>query len=274
MSQSVPVLMYHHVSPNPGLVTVSPETFARQMSALSESGFNALGADQFLDFIMGRESVPEKSVLLTFDDGYLDNYVFAFPVLERYRLRATIFAVTGWITDGPERSHAGLNSSAGLPQTPDHRTCKAAIAAGKADEVMLRWSEIERMESSGVIETHSHTHNHVRWDKGIADVDARHSEVKRDLASSRETLRLRLGKHSKHLCWPWGYFEPGYQAAASDLGFEAQYTVAKGINTPSGNARNIARIVIKDRPGIWFTSRLWIYRHSVIGSIYSRLRGE
>lgn len=274
MSQAVPVLMYHHVSPNPGLVTVSPETFARQIQYLAEAGFTALSADRFFAFLQGRESVPSKSVLITFDDGYLDNYVYAYPVLERHGMRATIFAVTSWITDGPVRGHAGETGASSLPPTPDHRGCKAAIAAGRADEVMLRWSEILKMESSGAIEIHSHTHTHVRWDEVHADSTKRLAVLQEDLQLSKETLRQQLGKDSRHLCWPWGYFEREYLAAAEQAGFPVLYTVAKGVNAVGADPQQIARIVIKDRVGRWFANRMWIYRHGLAGRIYSRLRGD
>jgi hypothetical protein len=101
-----------------------------------------------------------------------------------------------------------------------------AIAVGKADEVMLRWSEIERMQADGCIETHSHTHSHVHWDQLHADQGERLAALEQDLLRSREALHRRLGGSNAHLCWPWGYFEPEYQAIASKLGFINQYTVA------------------------------------------------
>ena len=273
MSQAVPVLMYHHVSPNPGLVTVSPETFAWQMQYLAKAGYAALSADRFFAFLQGRETLPRKSVLITFDDGYLDNYVYAFPVLQRHGLRAAIFAVTSWITDGPVRGHAGETGASSLPPTPD-RGCKAAIAAGRADEVMLRWSEFLKMESSGAIEVHSHTHTHLRWDEIHAGPARRLGVLREDLDRSKATLRQQLGKDSRHLCWPWGYFEREYLAVAEQAGFPVQYSVAKGVNVAGANPRQIARVVIKDRVGRWFANRMWIYHHSLAGRIYSRLRGE
>lgn len=273
-ARAVPVLMYHHVSPHPGLVTLSPQTFEYQMAQLKESGATTLSADQFLAFLRGETDVPDKSVLITFDDGFLDNYVHAFPVLQRYGLRAVIFAVTGWIGEGPYRPHAGEADTASLPACPSHKQCLQAIRDGHADQVMLRWSEMERMEASGVVEIHAHTHSHLRWDKAFPDKSDRLEKLEEDLARSRQTLLARLGRADRHLCWPWGYFEPEYQDIAARLGFVAQYTVAKGINRPGIDYRHIFRIVAKDRTGNWLSSRLWIYRHPFLGKIYLRLRGQ
>lgn len=272
MTHSVPVLMYHHVCPHPGTVTVSPETFEAQMAHLARAGYQALSADAFLEFIEGRRPLSGRDVLITFDDGYLDNYVYAYPVLKHYGLKATIFAITGRIGDGSVRAHAG--DGVPLPPTLDHRACKTALAENRTDDVMLRWSEIEAMEASGTIEVHSHTHSHQRWDRMHADPTQRLDAVTADLGLSRATLTKRLGKDSQHLCWPWGYFEPSYQEAATQLGFRAQYTVERGVNVTGSDPRHIARLVIKDRTGLWFASRLWVYQNAVLGRCYGRLRGR
>jgi peptidoglycan/xylan/chitin deacetylase (PgdA/CDA1 family) len=259
--------MYHHVSPNPGTVTISPATFEKQMEWFVRNRFVTLRADEFLRFIRRENSVPQKSVLLTFDDGYLDNYVYAFPVLQRLGLHAVIFIVTGWIGDGPVRDRAGA-------ATPNHRVCKTAIAGGRADDVMLRWSEIRRMEETGAVEVHSHTHSHVRWDKKFPKETERLATLQRDLELSRQTFRQQLGRESVHLCWPWGRIEPGYRELAERVGFQAQYTVKKGVNAAGGDPTRVARMVVKDRAGRWFANRLWIYSNRRLGAVYAKLRGK
>lgn len=272
MTRAVPVLMYHHVCPQPGLVTVSPETFEEHMAYLARRKYRALAADEFLEFLQGTRVLTGRNVLITFDDGYLDNYVYAYPILQRYGLKATIFTITGLMGEGAARAHLGAGKV--LPATPDHRACKAAVAEGRADDVMLRWSEIEAMESSGAIEIHSHTHSHQRWDQMHADRNRRFETVEKDLSASRAALKLRLGKESRHLCWPWGYFEPEYQSIAASIGFAAQYATARGVNVASNDPQHIARIVMKDRPALWFATRIWAYSHPRIGKLYIRLRGD
>lgn len=272
MTRAVPVLMYHHVCPQPGLVTLSPETFEEHMAYLARRKYRALAADEFLEFLQGKRALDGRCVLITFDDGYLDNYVYAYPILKRYGLKATIFAITGLVGEGPARLHLGAGKS--LPATPDHRACKTAVAEGRADEVMLRWSEIEAMEASGAVEIHSHTHSHVRWDQLHHDKAQRLAAVAADLAASRAALKSRLGKDSRHLCWPWGYFEPEYQVAATAAGFIAQYATTRGVNVAGGDPGCIPRLVMKDRPAGWFATRVWAYSHQGIGRLYTRIRGQ
>lgn len=269
-AQAIPVLMYHHVSPNPGLVTVAPSTFEIQMAHLSHNGYTTLTADQLFEFLQGKEQMPRKSLVITFDDGYLDNYVYAFPILKRFGLHGIIFAITGWIGNGPTRNHAGQGNK--LPSCPDHRSCKAAIASGNADDVMLRWSEIELMEASGAIEVHSHTHNHIRLDQQIPARDQCLATLASDLAQSRETLHTFLGKDSRHLCWPWGRFDSEYQAVAEKAGFVAQYSTSPHINSPTTDPRNIGRFAVKDRADSWLARRLWLYSHPWIGALYHSLK--
>lgn len=271
MTRAVPVLMYHHVSPHPGLVTVSPETFEEHIAYLARKKYRALAADEFLEFLQGQRALSGRHVLITFDDGYLDNYVYAYPILQRYGLKATIFAITGLVGDGAARTVLGAAKA--LPATPDHRACKAAVAEGRSDEAMLRWSEIEAMEASGAVEIHSHTHTHQRWDQLYPEKTQRLAAVAADLAAARAALKTHLGKDSRHLCWPWGYFEPEYQSIASDLGFTAQYATAKGVNTVGTDVRLIPRIVVKDKAARWLAVRAWIYSHPMAGRLYSRWRG-
>ena len=269
-AQAVPVLMYHHVSPNPGLVTVAPATFTDHMGYLARAGYIALTADQFLGFLQGSYQAPAKSVLITFDDGYLDNYVYAYPTLQSLGLRAVIFCVTGWLSDGKPRYHFGENAA--LPNCPDHRACKQAIAAGRTDEVIMRWSEVERMSLDGTIEAHSHTHSHSRWDKIVANADERSERLAQDLTDSRQSLFTHLGKQSVHLCWPQGYFDAAYQSLATRLGFAAQYTTSQHLNSRATSPDQIGRFVAKDRSANWLATRLFLYSSPLLGSLYHRLR--
>ncbi|MEO7321199.1 MAG: polysaccharide deacetylase family protein [Burkholderiales bacterium] len=262
--------MYHHVSPTPGLVTVSPQTFAAQMRYLAEQGFDTLRADQLLAFIQGSKDLDKPSVLITFDDGYLDNYVYAYPTLKHHGLCATIFGITGWFGDGAPRTP---RSQTRQSTSPSHSTCMDAIRDGRHDEVMLRWSEIEKMEADRTIEVHSHTHTHTRWDRTVANPETRHRALKQDLLASRDALKHRLGHDSRHLCWPQGYYDSDYRRTAQACGFTALYTTEKRIVTKSSNTETIGRIVVKDRVDHWLARRLWLYSQPEIGAMYTYLRG-
>jgi peptidoglycan/xylan/chitin deacetylase (PgdA/CDA1 family) len=234
---ALPTLMSHHVSPNPGLVTVSPVAFRAQMEALTGAGWHTPGLDEAARFFRG-EAVPAKTCVVTFDDGYLDNQVYVAPVRD------------------------------GNQETPDHRECKRRIAAGDADSVTLRWSEAERLQTSGVFEFHSHTHTHTRWDRTLADPGERQEALANDLLRSRKLLQERLGVLSRHLCWPQGYHDHQYVATAKSLGFDHLYSTESTMNLPNSAVDRIGRFVTKERSGNWLLRRTRLYASPWVGGFY------
>lgn len=263
MSRALPILMYHHVSPAPGLVTLSPTQFRDQVAALARDGWQTVGTGELEAFLAG-QPLPPKRLMITFDDGYLDNYLHAHPVLAEFGMRAVLFLVTAWIGDGPRRSGG---------DTPDHRECKRRIAAGAADEVIVRWSEIEAMQVAATFEFHSHTHTHTRWDQQLSDPAARRDALVADLTASRATLRQRLGIDDAHLCWPQGYYQPDYLPLARELGFRYYYTTRHGTNGPHQAPDELQRLVAKDKSGDWLTRRLWLHAGTARATAYRWLRG-
>jgi peptidoglycan/xylan/chitin deacetylase (PgdA/CDA1 family) len=271
-AKALPVMMYHHVSSAPGMITVSPGHFAAQMAHLANAGYTTIGSAQLSAYLAG-EPLPPKSVMLTFDDGYLDNWVHAHPVLRAYGLTALCFLVTGWIGDGPTRANASTGGA--LPPLLDHRACEAALGNGAADQAILRWSEIDAMREAGTFEFHSHTHTHVRWDQVSANVNDKRAGLARDLDAARATLKARLGDVSDHLCWPQGYYDDDYLEVASQAGFRHFYTCGTGSNYPGGDdraVRSITRLEVRDRPASWLASRLWIHTRPAVSVAYLKIK--
>ena len=264
----VPVLMYHHVSPSAGMLTTSPRNFERQIAGMARAGYRALTADEFAGFLAGKP-VPEKSLLITFDDGYLDNYVYAHPILQRYGMRGAIFLITGLIGEGPPRSFNGQGPA--VPVTPDHVQAKALIAAGSPDRVMMRWSEVQLMRDAGTFEFHSHTHTHTRWDLQDISRDQCLMHITQEFAQSRAELTRHLGSVSGHFCWPQGYFDADYVRLAGQAGFNYLYTtIAHGQNLSGGDPTRIYRFAVRNRGFSWLRQRAWLASHPVIGPLYTR----
>lgn len=244
-ARTVPVLMYHHVTPAGGDINVTPEHFRDQLAWLRRHDYRSLTCAEFAAHLGGRPA-PARSVLITFDDGYLDNYVHAWPLLREYGFHAVIFVVTSWPGEGTARAHAGDRGTA-LPETPDHAECKQRVAAGRTDEIALRWSEIRRMREDGTCEFHSHTHTHTRWDKQPGDKNAR---MREELECSRASFVEHLGEVSTHLCWPQGYFDDDYVDIAHAAGFHYLYTTrAFGRNRPGTDPASIFRFVVRNTTG-------------------------
>ena len=274
-ARAVPVLMYHHISSSPGMITVAPEHFAAQMAYLARAGYRTLGSQQLSAFLRG-EPVPPKSVVLTFDDGYLDNWVYAHPVLQRHGFTALCFLVSSWPCEGEVRPNAGTSATE-LPRLLNHREGELAIDNGRVDEVILRWSEIDAMRAAGTFEFHSHTHTHIRWDQVTRSRDEKRTRLRDDLVAARKMLDERLGGVSDHLCWPQGYYDDDYREIALDAGFRHFYTCHAGANesdeTRAENVgRSINRLEVRDRPAPWLASRLWVHTRPAISRAYLRIK--
>lgn len=267
LTRAIPVLMYHHVTPKGGFIACSVSNFESQMKALVKSGYSTLSAEQFAGFLRG-DKVPEKSVVLTFDDGYLNNFVYAHPILQKYGLQALMFLITEHIHHGPIRPVMG--SGHVLPDCPIHQDCKQLIEDGLADDVMVRWDEVREMEGCGTFSFHSHTHTHKRWDLAEGVIN-KNEEIRKDLSQSQVQLNEQLSKVSNHLCWPQGYFDDDYVKIAQELGFKNLYTTEPyGFNVAGGNSAHIYRIAAKNKSGLWLLQRLWFAKDNPVGRWYSQ----
>jgi len=239
------------------MITVSPENFESQIAWLANNGWTSLTLDQYAGFLAGKP-VPRRSIVITFDDGYLDNWVYAHPILQKYGMHAVVFVVTGWMGEGEVRPHAGI-AGATLPATPDHRGCEAAIFENdRSDEVMMRWSEARAAIEAGTFEVHCHTHSHTRWlRRDDLDRAQRRAGISQDLAISRQVLQDKLGEVSDTLCWPYGDFDQDHIEVAREHGFRYLHTTHPfGRNVVGGDPERIYRFAIRNRPANWLRKRI------------------
>lgn len=95
MKVKVPILMYHDLGPGYGTSSrISPEIFREQMIALKNQGYTTINDADLLDYLEGKRPLPEKPIMITFDDGYRSNYIHAYPVLKELRMKATVYLIT------------------------------------------------------------------------------------------------------------------------------------------------------------------------------------
>lgn len=256
----VPVLMYHHVNPHRGdTVTVTPEVFDGQMRYLAEQGYRTLSLDELGAYLRGELALRERAVVVTFDDGWLDNYRYAFATLARYRIKATIFVVTG------RTGQCGCQEGAAAAEIPSHGAAKRLIADGAAGKVVLGWELIEEMARSGLIEFHSHTVSHRKCGELAGE------ELRTEIEESKRVMEERLGRPCRFLCWPYGSFNAEGVALARQAGYEGVFTVRPDVVRPGTDPYAIPRIVVKDSVS-WFKSRLQIYTSPLWAPLYLATR--
>jgi len=165
---AVPVLMYHSVGvPNPkwvwNFLTVPLKIFENHLKTLRKKGFNAIDLSTLYEYVATGKSIPSNSIVLTFDDGYLDNWVYAYPLLKKYGFKSTIFV-------NPEF----------VDPTEEYRPNLEDVWAGKIklEELIshgfLSWREMREMEKDEVMDIQSHGMTHTWYFTGPEIVDFRH----------------------------------------------------------------------------------------------------
>lgn len=170
LAKSLPVAMYHYVRSYPG-ISVPVAIFEDHCRIMAQNGWRGIGLDEAENFLLGRGRLPKKSFLITFDDGYLDNYVYAWPILRKYGHKAVIFAVGDSVSQatrenagsGPrptlENVWSGRLKMEDLPDL-DSPMQRDALGYETRRDLFMTWGEAGIMEKSGVIAVAAHSMRH------------------------------------------------------------------------------------------------------------------
>lgn len=183
----LPILLYHYVGPldNPGdsarkALSVTLQDFEAQMNYLQANGFEPVTLGYLPYVFEGRQSLSgKKPVLLTFDDGYMDFYFNAFPILKKFGFHAVSFIPTG-----------KMNGS-----------------------YYLTWEQIKEIRQSGLVEFEDHTVNHVNLAAASGD------QIRFELGESKSVLERETGQPVSYLAYPYGAVSGQVIETAKSLGY-------------------------------------------------------
>ena len=132
----VPIISYHEVKAfGLGKDVISPWEFESDLKYLAENSYTTITMSQLIDYVMGGTSLPDKPIILTFDDGYLNNYVYVLPLLKKYNMNI-VFSVIGINIDD-------------FTRVPDDNI----------DYSHVTWDQLNEMIDSGFVEVQNHTYN-------------------------------------------------------------------------------------------------------------------
>lgn len=197
----IPILMYHHLLPYaelrklpPDSDIVSTERFTAQMAYLARNHYRTLTMADLLQVLNGKQPAPAHAVVLTFDDGYQSNYIYAYPVLKQYHLHGTVFLVTGWVSDTPH------------PFNPQRLT-------------YLSWPEVKEMAADGTFEFQSHSDGlHVVVDGAPRGLRLKPADLTADLQRSANLIAENTGQRPTALAYPYGVYNAALLKAAAESG--------------------------------------------------------
>lgn len=193
--KNVPILMYHHLAEEgDGKDIISADVFEEQIKALSDAGYTAVMFSDLYDYVHSGKELPEKSVVITFDDGYMSNYTLAMPILEKYGMRATVFVIG--VSFGRD-----TYKDTGVPIIPHFGA-----------------SEAREMISSGIFDIQSHSYDMHQVDKlddgiiraGITQLEDESDEdyvsaLRADCAAMDELFVETFGRRAEVFAYPYGF---------------------------------------------------------------------
>ncbi len=200
----VPVLLYHKIDhPTPDVkirgAFTSPRRFAKQMSYLKKQGFTFYTASELVKHYREHGEFPTKGVSITFDDGWKDNFIHAFPVMRGLGIKATIFLVPAMIG----------------------KTSDQVTAEGEGPREHLTAENIVEMSRHG-IEFGSHSLTHLLLNKASAE------EINREVTESKKQIEELVQKSCDVFAYPAGFFTGEAKKTVSDAGYIAAFTTVYG----------------------------------------------
>jgi peptidoglycan/xylan/chitin deacetylase (PgdA/CDA1 family) len=160
--------MYHSVAPEIRHwvfkhLSIDPAVFEDHLATLARAGYSSILLADLVAYVSGARSLPPRSVALTFDDGYLDNWVFAFPLLKKYGFKATIFVSTDFV-DSRDMVRPTLDDVWSGRGGRDHLTVGGFLSG----------REIRAMVASGLVDVEAHCRTHTWYFTGERIVDFHH----------------------------------------------------------------------------------------------------
>ncbi len=201
----VPVLMYHSIgveSGNP--IVMPPEQFDTEMKYIKDQGYTTLTLDELYDYFENKVAVPDKSIVITLDDGYENNYTEAFPILKKYGLKATIFMVTSVIDVNPN---------------------------------CLTSAQLKEMDKAG-IDIESHTATHPDLDT------LSYAQQLAELKESKAVLEKLLGRPVKYVAYPTGKYNDDTLKAVQEAGYRMAFTTNGRWSDKSDGILTLDRVYI------------------------------
>ena len=242
---NVSVLCYHEVDnngPRKDVWSVSAQNLEQHILYLKAEGYYFADLGEYIAYCKGEVSLPEKTVMLTFDDGYASFYNKAYPLLKKHRVPAMLAMVTSWM-DGKRPADV---------------------------RALVSWEQLQEMEASGLVTVVSHTDSlHTQrvvtpqgsvgsiiqnrlFVQGAYETDAAYtSRLRNDLRYVQQKFKDKLGHKARAIVWPYGRYSGKAVAIAKEEGFESSFLLDGGINTGAANDLYFAkRMIIYNNPSV------------------------
>lgn len=212
-SVDIPILMYHSISKESSgenEYTISQSRFEGDLKWLRDNGYTTIFPSQLAAYVNEGAMLPAKPVIISFDDGFANNYLYAYPLLQKYNMKAVI-ALIGIESD---------MSSGDIYRNPEYSN--------------LTWGEVALLSQSGLVEFASHTYDLHSISDGRKGADKKPGEsaadyrqaLTSDLAKNQELIESATGRTPLTFAWPFGAYPPDRSGdpILKDVGFNVTFT--------------------------------------------------
>lgn len=244
---SLTVFTYHRIQPKEHPDALTTDVFERQLDFI-QANFEVITPALALDFIGAKgknATLPKRrAAMLSFDDGWLDNLLFATPILKKRNLTAALALSAGFLHDGAVRERAE-----DVPEEILRRRNLDAEKMALTGDTLCYCSrdEIKAMHDSGCWSIEAHGTRHFKNNRGISvlaapdlgvPADEFEKNLRADLENCIQKIKTITGRAPQAMFWPWGQYSTRSACVAKSLGFCAQFSTEKG-SISRGDTRTV-----------------------------------
>jgi peptidoglycan/xylan/chitin deacetylase (PgdA/CDA1 family) len=228
----VPIIMYHSVlKSRSGDYIIHPDVLEKDLLYIQEKGYTTITISDLIDYVYNNTPLPQKPIIITFDDGHYNNLGYAVPILKKYNMKAVISIIGKYTDDFSKTDEANLNYG------------------------HLRWKDIIELINDGTIEFQNHTYNlhTINSRKGAAK---KSNESLEEYASLLSTDILKLQEEFKNnanytptaFAYPYGAISKESIPIIKQLGFKASLSCLAGVNHITKNPDCLYGLKRNNRP--------------------------
>lgn len=236
----VPIIMYHSILKDisrSNKYTITPSTLEEDLKYINTNGYNTITISDLISFVYDNKELPEKPIIITFDDGHYNNYGYVYPLLEKYNMKAVISIVGSYTDKFSETDEANLNYS------------------------YLRWKDINELISTGRIEfqnhtynLHDNTHGRIGAKKKKGESDEEYKKIlEEDINKLQNEFKENTGYIPTCFTYPFGGISNSSIEIIKELGFKASLSCEEGINKITKNPNSLYLLKRYNRPSFMST---------------------